>query len=293
MAYSAQTHGIRVTDAASYPNDVFVTHGFNTLLVEMAATGLISYTSSATDPGALGANTLWYKPDTGLSAAGSPAGDAALYRRNDANTSWVAMTPTLIAEYWQALNGGGFSINGLAAETTLDTANDLLAMYDASEGADNKISIDTLFASRGANLAYATFTLPAVAVALNTFTYPTPTLTGSNNLTVAVAGTQITPEAGKYFLTTLSSQTVNTNAGSEVGMSIRTVRNGAVFNEVMAFEHTYLLNNNINLIPSSAGYIELNGTDYIEMAIYIGTSPGGAFVSAAHNGSTFQLFKID
>lgn len=140
MAYNAQTDGHRISNDANYPSDALVTTGFHTHVTEMISLGIMTATQSLTDPGALGANAIWYKPDSGLAGATTAAGDSALYRRDAGNTTWNAMTPTEWSTYIQNLYTAGLDTNALTAETVVDMTADYIILYDATDTANNKMT---------------------------------------------------------------------------------------------------------------------------------------------------------
>ena len=96
------------------------TTGFHTFIQDMIAGGFIEATQSASDPGAIGANLLWYKLDSGLAAGLAPAGDSGLYRRNGDDSGWALMSPSEVGGYWITssgtnVGGGGSTVTNHAA----------------------------------------------------------------------------------------------------------------------------------------------------------------------------------
>lgn len=136
MSYNAKTYGQRhVVTGGGYPRDDLVTIGFHALLTEMASAGFVSFTQSATAPVSPDENDLWYKPDTGLTAENSPAGDSAFYRYDGAQ--WVAFSPSEFASYLLffmdiAPGGGG-------AGPPLEAVGTGVAVYKGNDGVNDEI----------------------------------------------------------------------------------------------------------------------------------------------------------
>jgi len=182
MAYNAQTNLVRLY-ADNSATATLNTSGFHALVTEMIACGMMTATQAATDPGALGANTLWYKPDSGLASAGVPAGDSVLYRRDSTNAAWVAFSPSEFANYI-------YTLAGPAAATQ--------AEVDAGVVSNKYVSPSTLN-GRG-RVAY--FDSTQVAVPHATYTTYTPTnqsIVGSGGISISGNGATVDAVGEGYY----------------------------------------------------------------------------------------------
>ena len=126
--------GLALYTDAGYPDHTVVTSAENLLLKAMAAVGMIGFTESATTPVSPSRNDIWFKPDTGLAAAGAPAGDATYQRYN--GSTWETLTPGLWADYilelFATLNTDGVTLTGNGITTALAVDTTALDVFTSS-----------------------------------------------------------------------------------------------------------------------------------------------------------------